>query len=187
MTLSAGVIRSPALGGPYRLTAQIVSVDPDTGDADDGANQAPTVRGFELPVVIAGPGLVRFRALSVDAFDVDPVERTRASFTIGGRFVLGKNSDGIDLKHEHVEVVLGPFRQTIPGTAFIRSSVGYVYRGAGPGITTLRIKRNGRFAFRAADLHLDLDQWRRLETPALGLRIGNDLGDAPLVPERKDR
>jgi hypothetical protein len=52
-TLPAGIVRLPATPGSYEVTVVATSVDPDTGDADDGLGAPPTV--YQRPVEVFVP------------------------------------------------------------------------------------------------------------------------------------
>jgi hypothetical protein len=53
--LPAGIIQLPATPGSYDATIVATSVDPDTGDTDDGAGIAPTVYQRTVPIQVPEP------------------------------------------------------------------------------------------------------------------------------------
>lgn len=54
-TLPAGIVTLPNAPGSYDVTVTATSVDPDTGDQDDGQGTAPTVYQRTLPVSVPEP------------------------------------------------------------------------------------------------------------------------------------
>lgn len=68
VTLAAGVLENPDEPGTYTVAGELVSVDPDTDDFDDGQGEPPLVFEVELPVEIeagAHPGSVPFEDFGV--------------------------------------------------------------------------------------------------------------------------
>jgi hypothetical protein len=55
-TLPAGVVVLPSAAGTYDVTITAVSVDPDTGDDDDGQGTAPRVYQRTVPITVPEPG-----------------------------------------------------------------------------------------------------------------------------------
>ena len=172
VVLSPGVIASPALGGRYVVAGRLA------GTAGS--------REVELPVEIHGPRLTRFAALVIDDVDVDLKSKHADRMRVRGRFVLSKASDGIDLRHEHVAVTAGPFRQTVPGHAFRRAGPNFHYKGPAPGIRSFTLHRDGRFEIEASGLTWPPDLPKRLPL-TFALRIGNDLGETTLVDRPRPR
>ena len=182
LRLTEGIVQSPALGGRYVVTGRIVTVDPDTDGADDGAGAAPTARKIDLAVSIEGPRMVRFSWLSVRDFDVFLHGRRADRFELEGRFALGRGSDGIDPANEHIAITVGTFRQTVPGAALVATGDGYRFRGRAPGIVGLSLRRDGHFAIDARGLHWDVDR----RTPVrVVLEIGTDVGEAYAIDRWK--
>jgi hypothetical protein len=55
-TLLDGIVHYPNTPGDYQIAFSAVSVDPDTGDADDGAGTAPTIwNSPALPITVPEP------------------------------------------------------------------------------------------------------------------------------------
>lgn len=169
IVLSPGVITSPPLGGAYVVAGNVAS--------------AAGPREVTLPVEIHGPRLTRFAALVVDDVDVDVRSKHAERMRVRGRFVLSKTSDGLDLRREHVAVAAGPFRQTLPGSAFRKAGPGFHYKGPAPGIRSFTLQRDGRFEIEASGLAWppDTPKPRHL---TFALRIGNDLGETTLAVDR---
>ena len=172
--LFEGALQNPALGGRQVIDVRLTSVDPDSDGADDGFGGAPTSRAFTLPIGIDGPRLTVFSKLAIRDFDVHLRGRQADRFQLEGQFVLGRRSDGIDPDSEPITVVVGSFRQTIPGKALEATGRGYRYRGRAPGIVALTLGKDGRFAVEGRRLHWDDDRHRHVR---VGLQIGNDVGE----------
>jgi hypothetical protein len=102
-TLFPGLLANPLAPGAYRVSVAIGSVDPDTGDSDDGDGSPPESRTFEqtLDIVPLGvqidvkPGtprnrinvkshaLVRVAILTTDGFDANGVDAASVEFGPG--------------------------------------------------------------------------------------------------------
>lgn len=54
-TLPAGIVTLPAAPGSYDVTIVATSVDPDTGDGDDGQGVAPSIYQRTVPVSVPEP------------------------------------------------------------------------------------------------------------------------------------
>jgi hypothetical protein len=202
LTLAAGLLTNPDQPGDHVLTAELISVDPDTDGPDDGAGTPPQALAFEVSVPIQGRPLVPFDALCVHQVNarsagpsphggrhhrhVGPGKKRQAPddrFSIHGRFRLGAGSDGIALSEESVTVVFGPFQQEIPGAAFsARGGAVFRLEHPGPGITLLRLGPHGFFHVEARGVDLGgLDH--RQPVPFV-LLIGDDRGEVPLALDR---
>jgi hypothetical protein len=184
LVLFEGVIVNPSLGGGYTITAHLGSIDPDTGGPDDDTGLPPTTRTFELAVNIDGPSLEPFATLSIDTFDLQRHGAHRDRLVVHGRFVLGAQSDGLNLPEENITVRFDGFSQTLPGHAFSSTGNGYRFlNGRAPGIRHFWIWSNGRFHIDARDLHL-IDPGATL---IFALRIGNDIGEATVLRSDRER
>ena len=181
LALHAGVIVNPTLGGAYSVVARLTTVDPDTDGPDDGSGSAPATTRVSANVTIAGPLLVPFDRLTIDAFDLRDRKPTRDRFEVSGRFVLGAGSDGVDLRRDSVTISFASFSQTIPGSAFERSGHSRVYRGNGPGVHRLELRSDGRFEIDVRHLTL-INIGRR---PVFELAIGNDIGSVAVSIRHK--
>jgi hypothetical protein len=178
LVLAEGPVTNPAIGGSYSVAARIVGVDPDTDGADDGQGQSPPVQTVALPVAIDGPPLVPFARLVAEKFHLTPRSRGDGDFLLLGRFVLGRGSNGLDLRREDLSLVVGGFRQTIPGRSFRKIGPLYLYLARGPGVATLIVAPDGTFLVEARDLLWNADWERDPRGLELALRIGSDEGTA---------
>lgn len=175
LVLAEGLLENPAIGGRYVVSANLLSVDPDTGDADDGSGMPPQAAAFELAVEIEGPPDAPFARLRIDDFDIKREGRNRDRFTMRGRYLSGPASNGIDLAREHVSLSFEGFWQAIPGTAFATAGGVSRFTARDPGITSFTLFPDGRFLVDARGLTL------RVVGPGpvkVALRIGNDHGEA---------
>jgi hypothetical protein len=200
LRIAAGLLVNPTLGGSYTVACALVTVDPDSGGADDGAGSHPAIQEFTQAVEISGPAMVPFAHLSVDDFAVRRNGPDRYAFSIDGRFVLGPSSDGLNLRAETVSVALdwidadpprrkfprpgwptglhapSPtrwFAQTIRGADFTAFGRGAQFKGSRPGIERFRLLGDGGFHVRAHDVALAGNPGRAAR---LTLRIGTDRG-----------
>jgi hypothetical protein len=201
LSLAAGLLANPAIGGSYDVLCALITVDPDTDGPSDGAGDEPLVREFVQTVQITGPSIVPFAHLSIDGFDVKRHTRDRLRFSLRGRFELGASSDGLDVAREYVSVRLDWIRsvparigfarpgqsssvdpsltrwfsQTIRGADFTRVGHGFHFRSAGPGIERFRLSHDGRFDVDARDVALATPSGRMVHVT---MRIGTDRGTA---------
>ena len=164
LTLFPGLLVNPSIGGRYLPTAAIVTVDPDTGGDDDGLGEAPVASVHQLVLDIAGPRIVPFARLSIDALYLEQDGRERYRFLVGGRYLSGRASTGFDPRSDDVTVTIewirpGPsgcrghgcghgsvdrhallarpvraFSQTVSGSAFDRFGPLHHFKGEAPGI-----------------------------------------------------
>jgi hypothetical protein len=176
LALFAGLIANPRVPGTYTVTAALVSVDPDTDGADDGAGAAPVTLAFETSVAIEAPPVVPFAALCIDKADI-----ADDRFAVHGRYVPGPGSDGTRFPADAVTVTFAGFQQAIPGAAFSALGQGVQFLGRGPGIKRLQIVHDGRFQLDARDV--DLRGVARTGVP-FALQIGDDRGEAALDFDR---
>lgn len=65
-TLPAGIVVLPSAAGQYEVSITVTSVDPDTGDDDDGAGTPPSVYQRVVPISVPEPGATA-RALASGA------------------------------------------------------------------------------------------------------------------------
>jgi hypothetical protein len=182
LLLSAGILESPTLGGRYVVNARVTTVDPDSDGPDDDRGLPPQVHEFELPLVINGPKLVPFAGLVVRDLDLHRRGRHADRVTVEGQFALGRRSNGVDLASESIAIVIGPFRQTIAGSALVATGHGYRFKGRSPGIVSLLLRRDGRFSIDARRLHWLDHPHRRI---SVSLRIGDDIGSVSVNPRDK--
>jgi hypothetical protein len=182
LVLSGGLLTNPAVAGPYLVTAQLTSVDPDTDGPDDGAGAAPARLAFELTVPIEAIGAVPFAALCVAKVAHGDGRKGEAGhwFRVRGRFSPGPASDGTDPRSEPVTVTFAGFQQEIPATALLaRGRHRVVFSGAPPGVVRLELGKGHRFVVHAQGL--DLGMLDPGEPVTFALQIGNDRGAIPLV------
>ncbi len=179
LVLFEGLLLSPRLGGAYTVVAETVSVDPDTGGADDGGGASPETRRFELPLSIVGPVVAPFAHLDVEKLAVKTSHHGRVRFKVRGRYVPGAASDGIDLAQENVTVAFDGFYQTLPGSAFAPTAYGHHLRATPPGIEDFRLWDDGRFQIDARDLAPIAT--RPIVTFVLS--IGSDRGEVQVAPD----
>jgi hypothetical protein len=211
LTLASGLIVSPALGGLYRVLGEVVTVDPDTGDGDDGSGDAPQATRFEVPLQIVGPVVVPFARFSLDSFDLKPDSRDRVRFMVRGRAAAGAGRTAFNPATDNVKLAIdwldshawrcpghrcghrlldrgGPpppiraFSQTVSGAAFEPAGHGWHFRGNPPGIERFWLWADGRF-------HIDIRDLTLMSTgriAAVTLTIGNHRGTATTVtgPQR---
>jgi hypothetical protein len=201
LSLAAGLLANPPIGGSYDVLCALITVDPDTDGPSDGAGDEPLVREFVQTVQITGPSIVPFAHLSIDGFDVMRHSRDRFRFSLRGRLEVGASSDGLDVSREYVSVRLEWIRsvltrlglarpgtssgvhssltrwfsQTIRGADFTRVGHGFHFKGAGPGIERFRLSHDGRFDADARDVALVTHPGRMVQ---LTMRIGTDRGTA---------
>jgi hypothetical protein len=178
LVLAEGLVTNPAIGGTYPVAARITDVDPDTDGTDDGHGQSPAVRTAVLPLAIDGPLVVPFARLVAEKFHLTPRSRGDGDFLLLGRFVLGRGSNGLDLRREDLSLVVGGFRQTVPGRSFRKIGPLYLYLARGPGIATLIVAPDGTFLVEARDLLWNAEWERDPRGLELALRIGSDEGTA---------
>jgi hypothetical protein len=176
IALFPGLIVSPRRAGTYAITAELLSVDPDTDGADDGAGAPPVGLAFELPLLITAPPVIPFADLCIDKADIKD-----DGFTVHGRYALGSGSGGPSFPADAVTVTLGGFQQTIPGSAFSVLGHGLQFHGREPGIKRLVIGRDGRFQLDARDV--DLNGLDRTRAP-FSLQVGDDRGETDLSFDR---
>ena len=179
LVLFEGLLLNPPLGGACTVVAETVSVDPDTGGADDGSGASPETRRFELPLSIVGPVVAPFAHLEVEKLAVKTSHHGRARFKVRGRYVPGAASDGIDLAQENVTVAFDGFHQTLPGSAFAPTAYGYHLRAAPPGIEDFRLWEDGRFQIDARDLAPIATR----PVVTFVLSIGGDRGEVQVAPD----
>ena len=180
LTLNAGIIINPPLGGDYQIEARLTTVDPDTDGPDDGFGNAPETTRVVTTVTIEGPVLVPFQRLTIDQFDLRD-KRPGDRFDVRGRFVVGAGSDGIDLRRDNITISFASFSQTIPGSAFKRTGHSHVYKGSGPGVHRFELGPDGRFEVDARRLTLI----NVGPLPIFELAIGNDVGTVVVKPRHK--
>jgi hypothetical protein len=181
VTLVAGLLVNPTLGGRHVVRASVETVDPESGDIDDGQGAPPAFSAFEVPLTIAGPTIVPFARLWLDAIDCRHDRRDRFSLALLGRYIPGRGSS-IDLRKDAVTVLIDwvdparpprrAFSQTIQGGAFRRAGLLHHFEGAPPGIDDFWLGPLGLFYIDVRDLTL-VDPGR---TMAVTLAIGNDQG-----------
>jgi hypothetical protein len=183
LSLQAGIIVNPPLGGAYPVLARMTTVDPDTDGPDDGFGGAPETTRVAATVTIEGPMLVPFHRLTIDEFDLRDRRPRHDRFDARGRFVVGAGSDGVDLQHDSVTITFSSFSQTIPASAFKRTGHSRVYHGhgPGPGVHRFELRSDGRFEVDVRRLTL-INVGPR---PLFELSVGNDFGSATVKPRHK--
>jgi hypothetical protein len=182
VTLFAGLLVNPALGGRYLVRASVETVDPDSGDADDGQGEPPVSSGFELPLHISGPSIVPFAKLSIDDFDLKKDGRDRVRVQVRGRFIQRHGSVEVDPRRDTVTVIIDwlergspsrrAFSQTIPAGAFRRTGQVHHFTGTPPGIDRFWLGPHDRFHIDLRELML-MDPGRAV---SFTLAIGNNQG-----------
>jgi hypothetical protein len=176
IALFGGLIVSPRQAGTYVITADLVSVDPDTDGPDDGAGAAPMALSFDLPLQITPPTVIPFEGLCIERADMK-ADR----FSVHGRYALGAGSDGASFPADAVTVSFAGFQQTIPGSSLSAHGHGAQFRGRAPGIKRLQIADDGRFQLEAREVDLrGIDQ----TTIPFSLQIGDDRGEVELSFDR---
>jgi hypothetical protein len=196
LVLFAGLLTNPDRGGAYTVTAELVSVDPDTDGTDDGAGAPPLTVAFEVPVAIEHVPFARFCIERADLKrrgirdherdEADDDEETGATvrdrFRVHGRFALGAGSDGVELASERVTVRFGGFAQAIPGGAFSSTHHAVEFKDRRPGVKKLELRADGRFEVDVRDVDLSGIDLRRPVT--VSLQIGDDRGEAGILFDR---
>jgi hypothetical protein len=76
-TLAAGILTLPATPGDYPIEVTATSVDPDTGDADDGQGAPPQVYQRTASLVVPEPGAALGGAAAFAALAVRAARRQR--------------------------------------------------------------------------------------------------------------
>lgn len=195
LTLFDGLLTNPDRGGTYTITAELVSVDPDTDGADNGAGAPPLTVAFDVAVPIEH---VPFARLCVDKADLkrhgikdhetgedddgEPALAVRDRFRVRGRFALGAGSDGLDLSLERVTVTLGGVALAIPGRLLGSTGHAVEFRDRRPGIRALELRGDGTFDVDVRGVDLGgIDLGRPV---AFSLQVGDDRGEALILFDR---
>ena len=183
LSLFAGVLTNPPDAGFYTVNGELVSVDPDTDDHDDGAGTASLRFPVALSVVIDGPADLPFAAFHIEQAQLKVSKKANSdSFSIRGRYTLGAGSNGIDPLTEEMRIAFGPFSQTIPSGAFTRTGNSYLFTSRLPGIEHLRLRADGRFQVIAR--RLDLSGIALDQPVSFSLQIGDERGETELRVDR---
>jgi hypothetical protein len=179
LVLLAGLITSPRQAGTYVITAELLSVDPDTDDADDGVGAPPMALAFDVTQQIVPPPVTPFASLCIDRADI-----AEDHAVVHGRYVLGSASDGARIPADTVVVGVAEFEQSIPGSAFSVLGQGVQFRSRAAGVKRLLIERDGNFQLDLRDV--DVSGIDRAHV-VFSLQIGDDRGEAEIAFDFKGR
>lgn len=182
LVLFAGALVNPETGGDYIVSAELISVDPDSDSADDGLGAPPLSLAFEFPVTIDGPPNAPFAQFTIDKADLKLQSGSGDRFMVHGRYTLSPASDGLDLMIDTVTVMFGAFSQDIPGPQFQLTEDGYQFKSKTAGVKQLKLFTDGRFQADARSLNLDgLD----VSQPVFfALHLGDDHGETVIPFDR---
>ena len=102
-----------------------------------------------------------------------------------GDFILGADSNGIDIINEDVTVTMGNFVETIPAGGFQWDAVAqnYQYMGVSGGITKFVLTQNDKFNCDASGVNYGVADFA---APVyVALQIGDDMGEANVLFDQK--
>jgi len=185
LSLFQGLLANPAVGGSYPVAAELLSVDPDSDDSNDGGGLPPQRVTASLPVIIVGPPPVSaFGEFSVQrATLAKPHRKLRVS--LRGRYVLGADSNGLDLPNQDCTLVFGGYRQSLAGQDFSRHRHGWSFNSRAAGIRRLLLFDDGRFRLDASGL--ELGQLNLAVPQYFALQLGDDAGGVAIQFDRRGR
>ena len=177
LDLVSGVMRNPGTPGRYTVSARLTSVDPDTGDANDGV--APGPRRFEaaLEVDVLPRIPVLLDEVAIERAVMRAGRAARGSFRVVGRVTFAAGGNGFDPGVDDIEVRFGPYAQQLPAWTLRRAGAGWIYR-ANDGIRRFRLDDDG--GFEVSGWSLDLTGVGRGRPVLFTLAIGDDIGSASI-------
>jgi hypothetical protein len=171
-----------SLDSSFELTFDPVTLEVST-PASNPSDIEIVVNGVTLQVPSDTSGFVpmSFESLEISEAEVElgddsSNDESDDEFEVKGDFVLGSDSNGIDVLGESVTVTFGDFRQTIPTGAFARNEDddGFVFKGDPPGIKNIEIDDEGTFEIEAKDL--DLSGLDLSASVSFTFQIGDEVG-----------
>ena len=143
----------------------------------------PTVSRVDA-LAFSPPAHIPFAEFVIDEAELglededDGAFQAEGEFEVEGHFVLGDDSDGIDVLNEDVTVVFGTFSHTIPAGLFARDDEdeGFEFDGTLPDGTRLKVEIGDDGEFEVEGDDLDLTGIDPNSPVPFSLQIGNDIG-----------
>lgn len=135
------------------------------------------------PPSISGP--INFSAFCAE---LETSEEEHKRFELESKFMLGKNSSGINPPAEPVTLQLGTFSTTFPTGSFTKTHSGkFVFEGQINGVTwEVRIASLGNNAFTLTARGKGVDLSTMMKPVTVTLLIGNDTGSTAAFSEEEE-
>lgn len=188
--LTMGASREYLTGGP---PGQLVPLEPFQGVIDEVSiyNRALTGEGGEIGAIYnagsAGKCLASdaetFAALEIEEAEYESDDEDGGELEVEGMFILGADSDGMDVLNEDVIVTFGSYSRTILAGAFFQDD-GEEFK-FDDGVWKVEISDDGEFKLKGK--RLDLSGIDLTNPVPFSLQIGDDIGQTTILFDDEDK